>query len=329
MSSSDAADVPNGTAEHSHSSINWVRKAFEIFIAGLLLAVITWAVIHNTVKEKSVAKLTPAVSTSKATQATAPVVTLASQMQRIESQHIAIAISNAVVVPSPQDISGWLTNDGSNIDSIKVNPTAVKSYLDQLTTKYTVQPTSRIIVTNYDGSTNVMANGTTAVSIGSDQPAEDSIIQNLLAAKGVQLNIPSTSSPLVTVKTYPYTKLLEVNLTTKRMYAYDLGTLEQTFLITGGAPATPTPVGQFKIWDKLLIQNMTGYNTDGTKYYQPNVQWVNYFDHSGDAIHGNYWRPLSVFGSVNTSHGCVGVVNSDAQWIYNWAPVGTTVITHL
>jgi lipoprotein-anchoring transpeptidase ErfK/SrfK len=73
---------------------------------------------------------------------------------------------------------------------------------------------------------------------------------------------------------------------------------------------------------------MTGYNTNGTTYYQPNVQWVNYF-YQADAVHGNYWRPLSYFGNINSSHGCVGVVNSDAEWIYNWAPIGTTVIVHL
>jgi lipoprotein-anchoring transpeptidase ErfK/SrfK len=112
------------------------------------------------------------------------------------------------------------------------------------------------------------------------------------------------------------------------MYAYQNGQLVNTFLVTAGAPATPTPIGQFKIFAKYPVQNMTGYNTNGTTYYQPNVQWVNYF-YQADAVHGNYWRPLSYFGNINSSHGCVGVVNSDAEWIYNWAPIGTTVIVHL
>jgi lipoprotein-anchoring transpeptidase ErfK/SrfK len=112
------------------------------------------------------------------------------------------------------------------------------------------------------------------------------------------------------------------------MYAYANGQLANTFLVTAGAPATPTPIGEFHIWEKVAVQNMSGYNPDGSKYSQPSVPWINYFDHSGDAVHGNYWRPASYFGSINSSHGCVGVQVPEAEWIYNWAPIGTTVITH-
>ena len=112
------------------------------------------------------------------------------------------------------------------------------------------------------------------------------------------------------------------------MYAFDNGQLVNTFLVTAGAPATPTPIGEFHIWEKLPVQTMSGLNPDGTKYSQPNVPWINYFDHSGDAVHGNYWRPASYFGNINSSHGCVGVQVPEAEWIYNWAPIGTTVITH-
>ena len=68
---------------------------------------------------------------------------------------------------------------------------------------------------------------------------------------------------------------------------------------------------------------MSGLNPDGSKYFQPSVPWINYFDHSGDAVHGNYWWPASYFGSINSSHGCVGVQVPEAEWIYNWAPIGT------
>jgi lipoprotein-anchoring transpeptidase ErfK/SrfK len=106
------------------------------------------------------------------------------------------------------------------------------------------------------------------------------------------------------------------------MYAYQNSQLVNTFLVSAGKPSTPTPVGEFHIWDKLTSQTMTGPG-----YVQPNVPWVNYFNHSGDAIHGVYWRPASVFGNVNTSHGCVGVPVNIGEWIFNWAPIGTTVIT--
>ena len=110
------------------------------------------------------------------------------------------------------------------------------------------------------------------------------------------------------------------------MYAYEHGNVVKTVLISAGAPATPTPVGTCKIYTKFASQNMTGANADGSRYYQPNVQWVSYF-YKDIAIHGNYWRPTSYFGNINASHGCIGTVNTDAKWFYDWAPVGTTVIT--
>ena len=54
---------------------------------------------------------------------------------------------------------------------------------------------------------------------------------------------------------------------------------------------------------------------------------------SGTFAHGNYWRPLSVFGSQNTSHGCVGLhdvkgggdPNTPAAWFYNNSLIGDVV----
>jgi len=73
---------------------------------------------------------------------------------------------------------------------------------------------------------------------------------------------------------------------------------------------------------------MSGPNTDGSRYVQPNVPWVNYF-YRDYAIHGNYWRPTSYFGNVNSSHGCVGLLTNDAAWLYAWAPIGTAVVVHI
>jgi len=28
------------------------------------------------------------------------------------------------------------------------------------------------------------------------------------------------------------------------------------------------------------------------------------------------------------SHGCVNMRTSDAAWLFNWTPMGTTVVTH-
>ncbi len=103
--------------------------------------------------------------------------------------------------------------------------------------------------------------------------------------------------------------------------------LVRTELISAGEPASPTVTGQFAIYSKYGQQDMRGNNVDGSRYFQPHVRWISYF-YKDYAIHGNYWRPLSYFGNINSSHGCVSMVDSEAEVIYNWAPVGTPVIVH-
>ena len=46
---------------------------------------------------------------------------------------------------------------------------------------------------------------------------------------------------------------------------------------------------------------------------------------SGYGTHGTYWH--NNFGQP-MSRGCVNMTIGDAQWLYNWAPVGTLVVVH-
>lgn len=68
-----------------------------------------------------------------------------------------------------------------------------------------------------------------------------------------------------------------------------------------------------------------GNRFSGNYYYLPGVPSVMYF-YQGYAIHGTYWHHN--FGQP-MSHGCVNLTIEDAKWFYDWAEVGTTVITHL
>ncbi len=89
---------------------------------------------------------------------------------------------------------------------------------------------------------------------------------------------------------------------------------------------TPTVKGGFKIKTKLLKQDMKGpspykaYHPNG-KYYIKDVPHVMYF-YQAYAFHGAYWH--NNFGS-RASHGCVNLPLTSAEWLYNWAQVGTRV----
>lgn len=56
--------------------------------------------------------------------------------------------------------------------------------------------------------------------------------------------------------------------------------------------------------------------------------FTQYFDRNGNALHLNYWRPESVFGTTPTSHGCIGLLLHDAQWFWLFGEPGMRVEIH-
>ena len=84
-------------------------------------------------------------------------------------------------------------------------------------------------------------------------------------------------------------------------------------------------IGNYKVYAKVRSQTMKGGDgsAENPLYEVPNVEWISYF-YKDYGIHGVYWH--SNFGVKNSSHGCVGINNSDAEWIYNWDSIGTPVI---
>ena len=112
---------------------------------------------------------------------------------------------------------------------------------------------------------------------------------------------------------------IDVDLSEQMLTAYERGTPVHTTLVSTGLPATPTPVGQFRIWVKFRYDDMAG---DG--YYIEDVPYVMYF-HDGYGLHGVTWH--GNFGHP-MSHGCVNLPTSEAEWLFNWAEVGTLVNIH-
>jgi lipoprotein-anchoring transpeptidase ErfK/SrfK len=262
---------------------------------------------------------------------------LQAKLQTITSQLVTLTVGTQSVAVSPDTIKSWLQITSSadkSQDYIRIKAGAITASLNQLANTYVKAPVNEVTVTHTDGVTPsgvVIAgqNGAALTDPGSLATQAKQTAKTVMDGKGLQFNTPLQTVPFQAVTPAAFGKLLEADVTTNRLYAYENGQLVNTFLATSGAPATPTPIGEFHIWAKFSVQTMKGFNpADHTPYVQPNVPWINYFDHSGDAVHGNYWRPASVFGNTSTSHGCVGIQVNDAEWVYDWAPIGTIVITH-
>lgn len=117
-------------------------------------------------------------------------------------------------------------------------------------------------------------------------------------------------------------KVIVVNLSDQWLYAYQDGDEVFSAPVSTGRDGMNTPTGTFSIYSKLKLQTMSGV-LDGVPWEVPNVPNVMYI-HGGVALHGTYWH--NRFGSgVRLSHGCVNLPLKSAAWLYEWAPVGTTV----
>ncbi|MEO8354744.1 MAG: L,D-transpeptidase [Chloroflexota bacterium] len=112
---------------------------------------------------------------------------------------------------------------------------------------------------------------------------------------------------------------IDVNLSEQRIYAYEGNVMVNSFIVSTGLPDTPTVTGAYRIYVKVPVQDMSGPG-----YYLPDVPWVMFFyDEYG--FHGTYWH--NNFGTP-MSRGCVNLRIEDAEWLYNWASVGTRVNVH-
>lgn len=118
-------------------------------------------------------------------------------------------------------------------------------------------------------------------------------------------------------------KWIDVNLSTQTLTALEGQTPVYRTLVSTGVWDTPTVVGTFNIYVKFEKADMSG-GSGISAYDLKDVPYVMYF-HGDYGMHGTYWhmnfgRPMS--------HGCVNLHTLDAKWLYNWAPVGTKVVTH-
>jgi hypothetical protein len=91
--------------------------------------------------------------------------------------------------------------------------------------------------------------------------------------------------------------------------------------VNTGVPGAETAQGAFPIFSRFTSTTMTGTNPDGSKYSDPGVPWVNYFN-GGDAVHG---FPRGSYGTPQ-SNGCVELPIETAQKVYGMLQLGDIVV---
>lgn len=123
-------------------------------------------------------------------------------------------------------------------------------------------------------------------------------------------------------------KWIDVNLSTLRMSAYVGGNLVQgPIKIIGPGSQYYTPVGLFHVYTKIPVQNMSGFNHDGSTYFVPDVKNVMYFYRDWAIHQSGYAREF--FGTrLQGSHGCINTPTPEIDQLYAWTPIGTPVSVH-
>jgi lipoprotein-anchoring transpeptidase ErfK/SrfK len=213
-----------------------------------------------------------------------------------------IVLSSAVVVWAA--LPGWTALARSSAAPIPGNMLGKPSLTPTLTATATVTPTPTPTETPTPTATLTPLPTETPWPTNTPQP------------------VP-TDSQENTQPTQPATELsghwIDIDLSEQTLYAYDGDSIVSSFLVSTGVSAHPTVVGEFAVYVKYRYTDMSGPG-----YYLPDVPFTMYF-YSGYGIHGTYWHHN--FGTP-MSHGCVNMLTSDAEWVYNFSEVGTPVIVH-
>ncbi|MGC0421464.1 L,D-transpeptidase [Embleya sp. AB8] len=101
----------------------------------------------------------------------------------------------------------------------------------------------------------------------------------------------------------------------------------KTIPITAGEdPKYTTWNGTMVMEDRDLSVDMNSQSVGlGNEYDQKGVQFAIRLTDSGTYLHANTWASTDVFGSANTSHGCVSMTLDNAKWIYERSTRGDIV----
>jgi hypothetical protein len=131
-----------------------------------------------------------------------------------------------------------------------------------------------------------------------------------------------------------------VDAKTKQMKVTQDGKTIKTIPISAGSPENKTYEGIMVMSEKFKETRMNGTTVgftddDGKAEYDiKDVPHAIRLTNSGTFVHGNYWGAKSIFGSVNTSHGCVGLSDTKGAndtgtagyWFYTNSIVGDVVV---
>jgi lipoprotein-anchoring transpeptidase ErfK/SrfK len=145
-----------------------------------------------------------------------------------------------------------------------------------------------------------------------------------------RLTLAMKAAPATAPKTPE--KAVVVRLGAQTLTAYLNGKPIMTTPVTTGRPALPTPIGSYYIHFRASPYTFISPWPPGSPYYYPPapVTWAMYF-YDNDFLHDDPAEPSGDYGAGSeygyyASHGCVHVPHDSMAFLYDWLPIGATVI---
>ena len=142
---------------------------------------------------------------------------------------------------------------------------------------------------------------------------------------GQKLRIPAGGGSAAAPAAPGGGKRIVVDLSDQRMYVYQGGQLQWTWVVSTGRPGQSTAVGHFKVLNK--IPNAYASTWSLQMPYWLGIYWAGSLQNGIHAlpIQANGQRLWEGYLGQRVSFGCVILSTQNAATLYNWAPVGTLV----
>lgn len=123
---------------------------------------------------------------------------------------------------------------------------------------------------------------------------------------------------------------IDIDISDQRMKVFLGNTMIREFMISSGTFNTPTPIGRFSILNKQELRI-------GNKWPHYRMPYWQGFSAGGAGLHalpylandkGVFWNEALTHIGQRISHGCVRLLDEDAEDLYSLTEVGIPVVTH-
>ena len=217
-------------------------------------------------------------------------------------------------------VAGWVGSAAASTNTAPVNGSRLVSASGEVL-RVTAEGTDGKSVNNAEAITGQLLD-----ALGAGRPYSGAFTYDTVPAQNTDKVIAAGAENLA-YQAAPGERWIDIDLGNDTVTAYVGADAQATMLMVPGRPGMETVTGTFTVYLKYESQTMRGTNADGTTWTAPDVQWVSYF-HGDYALHAAPWQPSFGWDGPGGSHGCVNMSTSDAAYVFDFAPVGTTVVSH-